>query len=483
MPAGVRRGVARPGAAAGRPARHLAPGVLIVAETSLPAVCAHVEELRPDVLAIDSIQSVHDPDSPGAAGSVAQVRDGAQRLVRLAKDTVIATLLVGHVTKDGALAGPRTLEHVVDTVLSFEGDRHHALRMLRALKHRFGSTDELGLMEMRPTGWSRSPIPARCSSPTAAGQSRVGRRARARRRPAAVRRGPGPRGGYAGADPAPRRAGARRQPAGDAARGAAATGAGRVRRSDVYASVAGGVRVVEPGADLAVLLAVASASADRPIADETVALGEVGLGGEVRQVPQSARRLAEALRLGFRRAIVPPSTPDVRGSNSCGSRGYGDGAGGPSAWPDGRRQRSAWYPRGRTTLVRIRLRVRFRREERLASARSEALYGALRLIAPGTPLREGIDRILQAKMGALIVVGDGPEVLHLCSGGFLLDAEFTPQRLSELAKMDGAIILAADGSRVARANVHLVPTPTSPPARPVPATAPPSASPARSRCP
>jgi diadenylate cyclase len=98
----------------------------------------------------------------------------------------------------------------------------------------------------------------------------------------------------------------------------------------------------------------------------------------------------------------------------------------------------------------------------LASARSEALYGALRLIAPGTPLREGIDRILQAKMGALIVVGDGPEVLHLCSGGFLLDAEFTPQRLSELAKMDGAIILAADGSRVARANVHLVPDPDIP---------------------
>ena len=98
----------------------------------------------------------------------------------------------------------------------------------------------------------------------------------------------------------------------------------------------------------------------------------------------------------------------------------------------------------------------------MASARSEALYGALRLIAPGTPLREGIDRILQAKMGALIVVGDGPEVLHLCSGGFLLDAEFSPQRLSELAKMDGAMILAADGSRVARANVHLVPDPDIP---------------------
>ncbi len=128
------------------------PDLYVVAETSLPAVCAHVDEVRPELLAIDSIQAVQDPDAPGTAGSVAQVRDGAHRLVRLAKEQGIATVLVGHVTKDGSLAGPRTLEHVVDTVLSFEGDRHHALRMLRALKHRFGATEELGLMEMTGEG-------------------------------------------------------------------------------------------------------------------------------------------------------------------------------------------------------------------------------------------------------------------------------------------------------------------------------------------
>ena len=115
----------------------LAPDLLVVCDTSLPDVCAHAEAMRPDVVAIDSIQAVQDPDAPGGPGSVSQVRDGAVRAQRLAKELGIATLLIGHVTKDGSLAGPRTLEHVVDTVLSFEGDRHHALRMLRALKHRF----------------------------------------------------------------------------------------------------------------------------------------------------------------------------------------------------------------------------------------------------------------------------------------------------------------------------------------------------------
>ena len=288
--------------------------MLIVAETSLPAVCAHVEELRPDVLAIDSIQTVQDPDSPGAAGSVAQVRDGAQRLVRLAKDTGIATLLVGHVTKDGALAGPRALEHVVDTVLSFEGDRHHSLRMLRALKHRFGSTDELGLMEMRSDGLQPVADPSalfladrRAGSPgSVVAPVLEGARPLCVEIQALVVETPAP---------VPRRV----AQAVDGNRLAMLLAVLQRRArvpigmSDVYASVAGGARVVEPGADLAVLLAVASARRDRPIGDETVALGEVGLGGEVRQVPQAARRLTEALRLGFRRAIVPPSTPDVRG--------------------------------------------------------------------------------------------------------------------------------------------------------------------------
>jgi DNA repair protein RadA/Sms len=292
----------------------LAPELFLAAETSLPAVCAHVEELRPHVLAVDSIQTVHDPDAPGAPGSVNQVRDAAQRLVRLAKERDVATVLVGHVTKDGALAGPRALEHVVDTVLSFEGDRHHALRMLRGLKHRFGTTDELGLMEMTSDGL----LPLADPSALFLGDRRIGASGSI---VAPVLEGARPlcvevqalvhESGL----PMPRRV----AQALDANRLAMLIAVlqrrGRVAIGprDVYASIAGGVRVAETGADLAILLSLASAVNDKPIAADTVALGEVGLGGEIRQAAQAPRRLAEALRLGFRRAIVPPSTPDLRG--------------------------------------------------------------------------------------------------------------------------------------------------------------------------
>ena len=230
-----------------------------------------------------------------------------------------------------------------------------------------------------------------------------------------------------------------------------------------------------------------------------VAVGEVGLGGELRQAPQTARRLGEAARLGFRAAVVPASTPDVAGHPPAARRAHrrraheprapvtaatarrfaadaevrdalrdpsgsadtvpfrpveiGGGAGiVPAASTDTSARRAQWFAR------------RPQPEDLPVppAARSEAMLSALRLVAPGRPLREGLDRILQAKMGALIVIGDGPDVLSLCSGGFLLDAEFTPQRLSELAKMDGAMILSADCTRIARANVHLVPDPEIP---------------------
>ena len=138
----------------------LEPNLLLVADTSLEHVVAQVEATEPDILAIDSIQTIVDPDLPGAPGSVAQVRECAHRLVRLAKERNLAVVLVGHVTKDGNLAGPRALEHVVDTVLQFEGDRHHALRMLHALKHRFGATHELGLFEMGESGLIDVPDPS-----------------------------------------------------------------------------------------------------------------------------------------------------------------------------------------------------------------------------------------------------------------------------------------------------------------------------------
>ena len=285
----------------------LVPELFVVSETSLPAVMAAVATLEPAVLAIDSIQAVHDPDGSGVPGSVTQVRDCAQELVRVAKENDIATLLVGHVTKDGGLAGPRALEHVVDTVLSFEGDRHHALRMLRALKHRFGATDELGLMEMTVHGL----LPVDDPSALFLTDRRIGATGSV---VTAVMEGTRPLCvevqslvAPTGA-PIPRRiaqafegnrlsmlCAVLQQRAGIA-----------LTNQDVYASVAGG-RLGHPHA--------AGAHNDWAIDGGTLVIGEIGLGGEIRQVPQAARRLTEALRLGFHTAIVPVSTPDVRGVN------------------------------------------------------------------------------------------------------------------------------------------------------------------------
>ena len=290
------------------------PSLLIIAETSLPVVLAVAETLAPDVIAVDSIQTVYDPDAPGAAGSVTQVRDCAQRLVRYAKEQGVAAVLVGHVTKDGAIAGPRVLEHIVDTVLSFEGDRDHGVRTLRALKHRFGPTDELGVFEM--TGEGLTGVPDASSMLLT------------------ERRGDTPGSVVAAAIEGARpllvevQALVTKSNAPIPRRGAQALDGGRLslliavlqERAgvdlagfDVYANVAGGVRVAEPGIDLAVAMAVTSARIDRAVPADTVLIGEVGLGGELRQVPQVARRLAEAARLGFARAIVPASTPEIPG--------------------------------------------------------------------------------------------------------------------------------------------------------------------------
>jgi len=287
----------------------LPPGLLLLPETSLPYVLAAVDEHRPDVLVVDSIQTVFDPDLGSAPGSVAQVRECAHRLVREAKERAMTTVLVGHVTKEGGLAGPRVLEHVVDTVLSFEGERHHALRMLRAVKHRFGSTNELGLFEMTDTGLVGVPDPSglflgdRMAGingsvvvPTIEGH-----------RPLLVEvQALATRNDRAGSVP-PRRS-------------AQGLDHGRLTlllavlaafgNHDVHVSAVGGVKVDEPGADLAIALALTSSLRNRPLASDLVACGEVGLGGEVRQVSQMPRRLAEAVRLGFRTAIVPRSAPD-----------------------------------------------------------------------------------------------------------------------------------------------------------------------------
>ena len=288
----------------------LPPNLWLVSDTALPHVLGHIESVAPDVVAIDSIQTVFEPSLSSAPGSVAQVRECAHRLVRASKERAMASVLVGHVTKDGALAGPRALEHLVDTVLSFEGERHHALRLLRAVKHRYGSTDELGLFEMTDSGLAGVPDPSALfladRRPGTAGSVVApvldGHRPLLVEVQALVGRS---------ASPTPRRS-AQGLDAGRLALVLAVLQQ-HVRLAfhalDVHTVVAGGVKTLEPGADLALALALASARAGVAVPDDLVACGEVGLGGELRQVHQTARRLAEAARLGFRRAVVPASAP------------------------------------------------------------------------------------------------------------------------------------------------------------------------------
>jgi DNA repair protein RadA/Sms len=281
------------------------------AETDLGAIRALILDTRPRVVVVDSIQTIADPELPGAPGGVGQVREAAAQLVRLAKERGIATFLVGQVTKDGAVAGPKTLEHMVDVVLNFEGDQHHALRLVRCTKNRYGPAYEVGCFEMTETGLAPLADPSRLFlSARQAGVPGVactvsleGRRplvteVQALVVPTSLAM---PRRTAQGLDP-----GRLAILVAVLERRARVTLAGQ----DVFAATAGGVRLGEPAADLAVCLALASAARDWPVPAELVAFGEVGLGGELRPVPQLPRRLAEAARLGFRRALVPAATRD-----------------------------------------------------------------------------------------------------------------------------------------------------------------------------
>lgn len=287
----------------------------VLAETVLPHLLAALDTVQPDLVVVDSIQTVHDPALGSGPGTVVQVRECAHRLVREAKARGTTVVLVGHVTKDGALAGPRVLEHVVDTVLAFEGDRHHALRLLRAVKHRFGPTSELGVFEMTATGLVGVPdpsglfladrrpgVPGSVVVPTLEGQRPLLVEVQAL---VAASTLPQPRRSAQGVD------GGRLSMLLAVLERRVALAVGQ---ADVFVSAVGGVRLVEPGTDLALALAVASAVTGRPLPPGLVAVGEVGLGGEVRQVPHTARRLSEAARLGFSRALVPASaTVDAAG--------------------------------------------------------------------------------------------------------------------------------------------------------------------------
>ena len=282
--------------------------VEILAETELDTVCATLEAERPDVCVIDSVQTLHASALGSAPGSVAQVREAAGRLLRVAKAAGVATVLVGHVTKDGAVAGPRVLEHLVDCVLQFEGDRYREHRVLRATKNRFGSTNELGVFEMTAAGLVGVPDPSELFGSTHPGEigAAVG----------CVLEGTRPillevQALVAPTDIAmPRRVGTGVDPK-RLAMIVAVLGrhAGiPLASADVFVNVAGGVRIEEPGADLAVALAIASAARGVPVREGCAVFGEIGLTGRLRQAAQAERRLEECAKMGIATVVAPAGT-------------------------------------------------------------------------------------------------------------------------------------------------------------------------------
>ena len=287
-------------------------GVLIAPETSAEAVVELLDTTRPAAVVVDSVQTLHTAALASAPGSVGQVRESAALLIGRAKASGVACFLIGHVTKEGALAGPRVLEHLVDTVLYFEGDGAHALRVLRAVKNRFGSTNEVGVFEMREEGLAEVPNPSAAflaERPVGAPGSAVLATLEGSRPVLVEIQALVSRSGLA----LPRRT-------------AIGLDVGRValllavlekrmrmplHEQDVFLNVAGGLRIDEPAADLAVVAAAASSARGRPLPEASVVFGEVGLTGEVRAVARAEARLREAARQGFARCVLPAG--NVRG--------------------------------------------------------------------------------------------------------------------------------------------------------------------------
>jgi DNA repair protein RadA/Sms len=301
----------------------------LLAETNVEEIVAVAQEIGPDVMIVDSIQTIYRPDLSSAPGSVSQVRESAAALLTLTKQMATATFLVGHVTKAGAIAGPRVLEHMVDTVVYFEGDRHHAYRILRTVKNRFGASGEIGLFEMREDGLREVLQPSELLlSERQYGQS-----------------GSAIVCTMEGTRPLLVEIQALVSPASYGTPQRTATGFDpkrlqlllavlekreglRVSQHDVFLNVAGGVRLEEPAVDLGVTVAIASSFRDVPADSGTVLIGEVGLGGELRSVSRLETRLAEAAKLGFERAVVPAAAvkgarvPD--GLKVVGVKGLGE---------------------------------------------------------------------------------------------------------------------------------------------------------------
>jgi len=292
----------------------------IHSEVDLEAIEAEVERLTPALLVIDSIQTLSTAAIEAAPGSVSQVRECGLRLLRLAKERSLPILLIGHVTKDGSVAGPRTLEHMVDAVLYLEGESHHGYRILSAAKNRFGSTHEIGVFEMRGDGLIEvvnpserllrdrgEPVPGSAIVATIEGTRPLLVEVQALVAPTHFAN---PQRVAQGIDPK---------------RLAVVIAVLEKRASlslagaDIFVNVAGGIRLDEPAADLGLALALASSFRDRPLPPDRMAVGEVGLGGELRPVPHLARRLAEARRLGFRSAVVPKRSLEPKSDEAASS--------------------------------------------------------------------------------------------------------------------------------------------------------------------
>lgn len=280
--------------------------LLLLSETQFSAIKAHIDQINPDILIVDSIQIVYKSEIASAPGSVSQVRETTTEFMHIAKGRGIATFLIGHVTKAGEIAGPRVLEHLVDTVLYFEGDKQHNYRMIRVVKNRFGPTDEIAVFQMQSSGLVEVPNPSQIFLeertkeiagsvviPTMEGTRPILIEAQALVTDTVF------------SNPSRRCTGVDQNRLNLLLAVLEKRMGYQLFRCDVFVSIAGGMRVDEPGADLGVLLAIASSLRNRRVDPETTVVGEVGLGGEVRSVTRTESRIKEALHMGFKRCVIP----------------------------------------------------------------------------------------------------------------------------------------------------------------------------------
>ena len=282
-------------------------GLYLLTETDMDVIMDHIHELAPELVVVDSIQTVYVPDLTSSAGNISQVRESASRLAHLAKGEGVPVFIVGHVTKEGAIAGPRVLEHMVDTVLYLEGERFHSYRLLRCVKNRFGSTDEVGVFEMSGQGMLEvsNPSEAFLSERSGGTGSAI----------AVTLEGTRPLLVEIQALTSTTSFGLPRRTANGidfnrllllVAVLSKRMGM-RLHDQDVFVNVVGGLRIREPAVDLSVAVAIASSVRDKPVADDLAIVGEIGLSGELRSISQAPRRLGEATRLGFKRCLLPHS--------------------------------------------------------------------------------------------------------------------------------------------------------------------------------